>query len=77
MTNADSPEEMSAQREAVQAVVDRVSAWQQTATEGVVLEELRNGLAEAQVQLDEDVVQRLAEAIESADGPVDAADSIR
>lgn len=54
--------------EAVQAVVDRVSSWQETATEGTVAEELRKGAAEVGVDLTEDEVQRLTQAIEDEQG---------
>ncbi len=72
MTEATTPAEESAQHEAVQAVVDRVSAWQHGATEGTVLEELRKGFGEVGVEVDDDAVQNLVQAIESDDGPVDA-----
>ena len=76
MTDASTPEETSARREAVQAVVDRVSAWQHSATDGTVVDELRQGLGEAGVELDDSEVAALAEAIESDSGPVDAAQVI-
>ncbi len=72
MTEATTPAEKSALVEAVQAVVDRVSAWQHGATDGTVLEELGKGLNEVGVELDSDEVEKLALAIESDDGPVDA-----
>lgn len=40
-----------ARREALQGVIDRVTSWQETATEGTVHEELDRGLAEAGVTL--------------------------
>ena len=58
--------------EAVQAVVDRVSSYQESAPEGTVEQELRKGLDEAGGRLDEADVDRLVEAIESDAGPVDA-----
>lgn len=60
--------------EAVQAVVDRVSSYQDGAPEGTVEEELRAGLDEAGVTLDDAQVTALASAIESEHGNVDAAD---
>jgi type IV pilus biogenesis protein CpaD/CtpE len=72
MTDANTPEESSARTEAVQAVVDRVSAWQHSATDGTVTEELRQGLQEAGVDLADSEVASLAEAIEADSGPVDA-----
>ena len=59
--------------EAVQNVVDRVTSYQDGATEGTVAEELRRGFAEAGVEVQDDEVARLADAIESAEGAVDAA----
>ncbi len=65
----DSPEK----NEAIQRVVDRVGAYQDGAPEGTVETELRKGLDEAGVTLEDDQIVALAEAIESADGDVDAA----
>ncbi len=65
----DSPEK----NEAIQRVVDRVGAYQDGAPEGTVETELRKGLDEAGVTLEDDQVVKLAEAIESANGDVDAA----
>ncbi len=59
--------------EAVQAVVDRVSSYQDGAPEGTVEKELRSGLGEAGVELGDDDVARLTEAIEAKQGEVDAA----
>jgi hypothetical protein len=65
---------MSAENlEAVQAVVDRVNSWQETAPEGTVEQELRSGLEEAGVTLDDADVVKLADAIKEQDGEVDAA----
>lgn len=63
--NTDTPRS-TATIEAVQAVVDRVSSYQESAPEGTVEKELRAGLDEAGVQLSESDVTRLAEAIERA-----------
>lgn len=57
---------------AIQAVVDRVSSWQDGATEGTVAEELRKGADEVGVDLTDDEVVRLADAIESEHGEVQA-----
>ena len=57
---------------AVQAVVDRVSSWQDTAPESTVETELRKGLDDVGVELDADQVTALAEAIERDGGEVDA-----
>jgi hypothetical protein len=60
--------------EAVQAVVDRVSSWQDGATEGTVADELRKGATEVGVDLSDDEIARLADAIESEHGAVSAAE---
>jgi hypothetical protein len=60
--------------EAVQAVVDRVTSWQDGATESTVAAELRKGFDEAGVEVAEDDVARLADAIEDKHGAVSAAD---
>lgn len=69
MSSTEQPEKL----EAVQAVVDRVSSWQDGATEGTVASELRKGATEAGVDLTEDEIEKLADAIESEHGAVDAA----
>ncbi len=58
--------------EAIQAVVDRVTSWQDGATEGTVADELRHGADEVGVELSEDDVRKLADAIEDRHGAVDA-----
>ena len=58
--------------EAVQAVVDRVSSYQDGAPEGTVESELRAGLEEVGVELSDAETTRLAEAIEAQRGPVSA-----
>ena len=60
--------------EAIQAVVDRVSSWQDGATEGTVADELRRGADEVGVDLSEDEVRQLADAIEDRHGAVSAAE---
>jgi hypothetical protein len=60
--------------EAVQVVVDRVSSWQDGATEGTVADELRKGATEVGVDLSDDEIARLADAIESEHGAVSAAE---
>ena len=59
---------------AIQAVVDRVTSWQDGATEGTVAEELRKGFSDAGVDVPEDQVAKLADAIESRHGSVKAED---
>jgi hypothetical protein len=56
--------------QAVQAVVDRVSSYQDGATEGTIADELRRGLDAADVQLTDDEVTKLADAIEETKGEV-------
>jgi hypothetical protein len=56
--------------EAIQAVVDRVTSWQDGATEGTVEEELRKGFAAAGVDVSDDDVRTLAEAVEDRHGAV-------
>ena len=60
--------------EAIQAVVDRVTSWQDGATEGTVEQELRSGFGEAGVDVAEADVTRLADAIQSEHGTVSAAE---
>ena len=67
-------ERSSEELEAVQAVVDRVTSWLDGATEGTVAEELRSGFKEAGVEVSDDEVGRLADAIQDKHGAVDAAD---
>ena len=69
--NTDTPRS-TATVEAVQAVVDRVSSYQESAPEGTVEKELREGLDEAGVSLDDADVSRLVAAIEADAGAVDA-----
>ncbi len=77
MTNEPTNERSSEEMEAVQAVVDRVTSWQDGATEGTVAEELRKGFGEAGVEVSEEEVTRLADAIEDEHGAVRAADVLR
>lgn len=64
---------MSSERvEAIQAVVDRVTSWQDGAPEGTVERELRDGFTEVGVEVSDDEVTRLADAIQSEHGTVDA-----
>ena len=60
--------------EAIQAVVDRVSSYQDGAPEGTVEAELRNGLADAGVELEDRHVTALAEAVEAEHGNVSVSD---
>lgn len=60
--------------EAIQAVVDRTSSYQDGAPEGTVDDELRDGFAEAGVEVSEQDRRKLADAIESRHGSVDVTD---
>ncbi|MFB9311747.1 hypothetical protein [Nocardioides plantarum] len=59
---------------AIQAVVDRVSSYQDGATEGTVESELRKGLDEAGITLGDHQVSALVAAIEADAGDADAGD---
>lgn len=56
---------------AIQAVADRVTSWQDGATEGTVADELRRGAEEVGVDLSDDEVRALADVIEDKHGAVD------
>jgi hypothetical protein len=70
-------ERSSEEMEAVQAVVDRVTSWQDGAEEGTVAEELRKGFEEAGVEVSSHEVSKLADAIEDQHGAIDAASVLR
>jgi hypothetical protein len=58
--------------EAIQAVVDRVTSWQDGATEGTVEDELRDGFGQSGVDVSDEDVRRLADAIQDEHGTVSA-----
>lgn len=58
--------------EAIQVVVDRVTSWQDGATEGTVEDELRHGFTEAGVEVSDEDVTKLADAIQDRHGAVSA-----
>jgi hypothetical protein len=60
--------------QAIQAVVDRVTSWQDGAPEGTVAEELRDGAAKVGVDLSDDEITKLADEIESRHATVSAAE---
>lgn len=63
--------------QAAQAVVDRVSSYQESAPGGTVERELRDGFAGAGVEITDTDVRRLADAIEKVhegDGQVTVTD---
>ena len=59
---------------AIQAVVDRVTSWQDGATEGTVEGELRRGVEEVGVEISDDEIRRLADVIQDRHGAVSAAE---
>jgi len=63
----------SAELEAIQGLVDRVTSYQDGAPEGTVERELRKALAETDVELSDAEIAKLASAIEDEHGAVDAA----
>ncbi|WP_122817515.1 hypothetical protein [Nocardioides pantholopis] len=60
--------------EAIQAVVDRVSSWQDGAPESTVATELRKGFVEVGIDVTDDEVNKLADAIQDAHGEVSASE---
>jgi hypothetical protein len=60
--------------EAIQAVVDRVSSYQESAPDGTVEKELREAVGEAGLELSDSEMTALAGAIEKDGGQVSAAD---
>lgn len=67
-------EHSAEKQEAIQAVVDRVTSWQDGATEGTVEAELRGGFNEAGVDIPDDDVKKLADAIQDRHGAIDASE---
>jgi hypothetical protein len=72
MTETDTPD--NPELEAIQLVVDRVSSWQDGATEDTVTEELRKGFDEAGVEVEPDEIEKLADAIQNEHGDVNVAE---
>ena len=70
MTETDTPD--NPELEAIQLVVDRVSSWQDGATEETIIEELRKGFDEVGVEVEPDEVAKLADAIQNETGDVNA-----
>jgi hypothetical protein len=52
-----------ARTEALHRVIERVTAWQETATDGTIHDELDRGLAEAGVTLTDEQRDRVAQQI--------------
>jgi hypothetical protein len=67
-------EQSAAQHEAIQAVVDRVTSWQDGATEGTVAEELAKGFDEAGIEVSQADQDALASAIQDKHGEVHASE---
>ena len=65
--------ESSEMYEAMQAVVDRVSAYQDGATAGTTEKELRKAFSETDVEVTDDQVRALTSAIDDDPGSVDVA----
>ena len=64
--NVDRDEQQDDPKVAVlQAVVDRVTSWQEGADEETVAAELESALAEADVQVDEGVRRQIVERVTS------------
>ncbi|WP_148612688.1 hypothetical protein [Nocardioides rubriscoriae] len=61
---------------AIQAVLDRVSSYQETAEEGTLDAELRKGLDEAGIRLTDHQIGALVAAIEADAGEADAEDAL-
>ena len=53
----------SVKAEAVQAVVDRITSWQDGATEETVRDELRQGLAEANLDVPDELVDEVVRRV--------------
>jgi uncharacterized protein YpuA (DUF1002 family) len=65
--------DQDARTEALRNVVDRVTSWQETATEGTIREELDSALGEVGIDLSEAQRQRVTEQIsDGEDVDVDA-----
>ena len=69
MTETNTPD--NPELEAIQLVVDRVSSWQDSATEQIIAEELRKGFDEIAVEVEPDEIEKLGDAIQNETGDVD------
>ena len=63
MTGSGAAGERLVKAEAVQAVVDRITSWQDGATEETVRDELLRGLAEAHVDVPADFVEEVVRRV--------------
>lgn len=66
----------SEELEAMQFVVQRVSSYQDGATEGTVEKELRSAFEETDLNPSEDEIHKLTEAIETDPASADAATAL-
>lgn len=62
--------------QAVQAVVDRMTSYQDGATEGTVEKELREALGETDVDLSDEQISTLVDAIENSEGKVSVSETL-
>ena len=62
---------MDAKLETLQRVVEEVTSWQESATEGTIATELDRGLDDAGITVADDARARLVDAIDGADAQVD------
>lgn len=66
-TDSNQPRQDDARDEALQRVVERVTSWQETATEGTIASELESGLRDAGITLTADQRERLVQQISDGD----------
>ncbi|MFC6420912.1 hypothetical protein [Ornithinimicrobium tianjinense] len=67
------PEEADARQQAAEYVVERVESWDEGAEPETVREDLEEGMAEAEVDVPEEELDRMADDIHR-DGSTDAPD---
>ena len=63
MTGNEAAGDRSVKVEAVQAVVDRITSWQDGATEETVRDELVQGLADADLDVPDDFVEEVVRRV--------------
>lgn len=71
--NTDQMDQNDARAEALQRVIERVNAWQETATDGTIADELDRGLRDAGITLGDAERERLITQI-SDGADVDVSD---
>lgn len=72
-TDSSQPNQDDARDEALQRVVERVTSWQESATDGTIAAELESGLRDAGITLTADQQERLVQQISDGEH-VDVAD---